>query len=959
MSKIRIHELAKELGIDNKELIHTLTGYGLEIQSHMNSVDEQYVGKVRQKYGKTAPATPSAPSAPPAPAKTSQQGETRSQSTGQGGQSAQGGQRPAGSGSQSQGGQRPAGSGYQGQRPAGSGSQSQGGQRPAGSGYQGQRPAGSGSQSQGGQRPAGSGYQGQRPAGQGGYQGQGGQRPAGSGYQGQRPAGQGGYQGQGGQRPAGTGYQGQRPTGQGGYQGQGGQRPAGTGYQGQGGQRPAGTGYQGQRPAGQGGQRPAGTGYQGQRPAGQGGQRPAGTGYQGRPAGGGYQGKDKDGGTDRRPQAGAAKEKTGSAKPGSSLGQGRFLNSGVQPGKANGAAKKKEFDKGDKEAAKNRTTRTGRGPQKRSKQPKPPVVFEERTVQIPETITVKEFAEVLKCAISDVVKKLMQKGIMATATQTIDFDTAVEIGLEFKAFVELEQEVEILDAYFNEEPEDPANLKPRPPVVVVMGHVDHGKTSLLDAIRKTNIQAGEQGGITQHIGASVVKINGKSITFLDTPGHEAFTAMRLRGAMATDIAILVVAADDGVMPQTIEAINHAKAAGVQIIIAINKIDKEGANPERVKQELIEHGLVAEDWGGDTICVPVSAMTREGIDNLLEMVLLVAEVEAYTANPKKPARGTIVEAKLDKGKGPVATVLIQKGTLRVGDPIIAGTSCGRVRAMIDDKGRPLKEAGPSTPVEIQGIDEVPVAGDAFFVARSDKEARTIADKIKAQGRVKLIQNTPQKVTLDDLFSQIKEGEMKELKLIVKADVQGSVEAVRSSLVKLSNDEVAVNIIHGGVGAINESDVMLASASNAIIIGFNVRPEAMATQKADNENVDIRLYKVIYNAIEDMEAAMKGMLEPIFAEKVTGHVEIRQIIKVSGVGTIGGAYVLDGKIVRNSKVRLLRDQKVIYEGQLGSLKRFKDDVKEVNAGYECGVMLDKYNDIKEGDIVEAYIMEEVPR
>ena len=491
-----------------------------------------------------------------------------------------------------------------------------------------------------------------------------------------------------------------------------------------------------------------------------------------------------------------------------------------------------------------------------------------------------------------------------------------------------------------------------------MGHVDHGKTSLLDAIRNTRVTEGEAGGITQHIGASVVEINGRKITFLDTPGHEAFTAMRMRGAQVTDIAILVVAADDGVMPQTIEAINHAKAAGIQIIVAINKMDKPGANPDRIKQELTEHELVAEDWGGTTICVPVSAKKREGIDTLLEMVLLVADMGELKANPNCPAVGTIIESQLDKGRGAVATVLVQKGTLRVGDTIVAGSTYGRVKAMVDDKGRRVKEAGPSKPVEIIGLSEVPAAGEMMYVTPNEKEARQLAEKVSAKDRAKMIEGN-KKVSLNDLFGQIQSGNVKELNIIVKADVQGSVEAVKQSLEKLSNDEVAVRVIHGAVGAVTESDVMLASASNSIIIGFNVRPDATAKSVAEEEKVDIRLYRVIYNAIEDIEAAMKGMLDPEFQEKVIGHAQVRQVFKASGVGTIAGSYVTDGKISRNAQVRLVRDGIVVHEGELGSLRRFKDDVKEVAAGYECGIMFAKFSDIKEGDVIEAFVMEEIQR
>ncbi len=580
-------------------------------------------------------------------------------------------------------------------------------------------------------------------------------------------------------------------------------------------------------------------------------------------------------------------------------------------------------------------------------------------IQIPDSVTVKELAEKLDESFSEVIKVLMSQGIMATINQEIDFDVATLVAEHFGVLVEKEEIQDLLEEVFAEEPDKPENLQSRPPVVVVMGHVDHGKTSLLDAIRESNVIAKEAGGITQHIGAYVVDVNDKKITFLDTPGHEAFTAMRMRGAQVTDVAILVVAADDGVMPQTVEAINHAKAAGVQIIVAINKMDKPSANPDRVKQELVEYGLVAEDWGGDTICVPISALKNEGIDQLLEMVLLVSEMEELKANPNKKARGTIVEAELDKGRGPVATVLVQDGTLKVGDPIIAGVAYGRIRAMTDDKGRRVKTAGPSTPVEILGLSEVPSAGEMFYIADSDREARQLAEKVIAAGREKLIQETPQKVSLDDLFYQIQEGNIKELNIVVKADVQGSAEAVKQSLEKLSNEEVRIRTIHGGVGAITESDVMLASASNAIIIGFNVRPEVSASSVAEREKVDIRLYRVIYSAIEDIEAAMKGLLDPEYKEKVIGHAEVRQIFKVSNLGTIAGSYVQDGKITRNANVRIVRDGIVVHEGELSSLKRFKDDVKEVNTGYECGITIDKFNDVKENDIIEAYIMEEIPR
>ena len=582
-----------------------------------------------------------------------------------------------------------------------------------------------------------------------------------------------------------------------------------------------------------------------------------------------------------------------------------------------------------------------------------------KQIVIPEVLTIKELADKMKIVPSVIVKKLFLQGKVVTVNQEIDYDTAEEIAMEFDVLCEKEEVVDVIEELLKEDEEDESLMVKRPPVVCVMGHVDHGKTSLLDAIRDSNVTGREAGGMTQHIGASVVEINGEKITFLDTPGHEAFTAMRMRGANSTDIAILVVAADDGVMPQTIEAINHAKAAGIEIIVAINKIDKPSANIERVKQELTEYELIPEDWGGSTIFVPVSAHTKEGIQELLEMILLTAEVMELKANPNRAARGLVIEAELDKGKGAVATVLVQKGTLHVGDAIAAGSAHGRVRAMMDDKGRRVKEAGPSQPVEILGLNDVPNAGEVFVGCASDKEARAFAETFISQNKVKLLEETKSKMSLDDLFNQIQEGNLKELDIVVKADVQGSVEAIKQSLLKLSNDEVVVKIIHGGVGAINESDVILASASNAIIIGFNVRPDATAKEIAEREGVDLRLYRVIYNAIEDVEAAMKGMLDPVFEEKVLGHAEVRQTFKASGVGTIAGAYVLDGIFERNCSVRLVRDGIVVFDGPLASLKRFKDDVKEVRAGYECGFVFENYNDIKEGDQVEAYKMVETER
>ena len=582
-----------------------------------------------------------------------------------------------------------------------------------------------------------------------------------------------------------------------------------------------------------------------------------------------------------------------------------------------------------------------------------------KEITLPEKMTIRELAEKMKMQPAVIVKKLFMEGTMVTVNHEIDFEKAQEIALDYDIIAEQEEKVDVIEELLKEEEEDPKDLVPRPPVVCVMGHVDHGKTSLLDAIRKTNVTDREAGGITQHIGAYVVSIKGQKITFLDTPGHEAFTAMRMRGANSTDIAVLVVAADDGVMPQTVEAINHAKAAGVEIIVAINKVDKPSANIERVKQELSEYELIPEDWGGSTIFVPVSAKTHQGIEELLEMILLTSEVCELKANPKRKARGLVIEAQLDKGKGPVATILVQKGTLHVGDFIAAGASSGKVRAMMDDKGRRVKEAGPSTPVEILGLSDVPNAGEVLVATENDKEAKNFAATFISENKNRLLEETKAKMSLDDLFSQIQEGNLKELNLIVKADVQGSVEAVKQSLVKLSNDEVVVKVIHGGVGAINESDVTLASASNAIIIGFNVRPDATAKATAEQEGVDLRLYRVIYQAIEDVEAAMKGMLDPVFEEKVIGHAEVRQIFKASGVGNIAGSYVLDGVFQRGCTVRISREGKQIFEGPLASLKRFKDDVKEVKAGYECGLVFEGFNDIQELDQVEAYIMVEVPR
>ena len=748
-------------------------------------------------------------------------------------------------------------------------------------------------------------------------------------------------------RDGGNGQNGQRRDGN----GQGGQRREG-GYGQRDGQRRDGNGQGGQRREGGYGQRDGqrrdgnGQGGYGQRD----GQRRDGNGQ------GGY-GQRRDGARGQRTER-ENLDSMGTGMTKSEARGGKGLN------KKEREIREKERQNQEKNTRFTENTRNiSKMKQQNSKKPEPQPKAEEddgiKTITIPETLTLAELAEAMKQQPAALVKSLFMKGTMMTINAELTFEQAEEIALEFNYICEKEVKVDVIEELLREE-DDPEETKvSRPPVVCVMGHVDHGKTSLLDAIRSTNVISREAGGITQHIGAYMVKCNGQDITFLDTPGHEAFTAMRMRGAQATDLAVLVVAADDGVMPQTIEAINHAKAAGVDIIVAVNKIDKPTANIERVKQELSEYELIAEDWGGQTIFVPVSAKTHEGIDTLLEMILLDAELKDLKANPNRKARGLVIEAQLDKGRGPVATILVQKGTLHVGDNVAAGSCYGKVRAMIDDKGRRVKEATPSMPVEILGLNDVPNAGEIFVNTENEKEARSFAETFIKENREKLLADTKTQLTLDSLNSQIKEGSLKELNLIVKADVQGSVEAVKQSLLKLSNEEVVVKIIHSGVGAINESDVSLASASNAIIIGFNIRPDAMAKSVAEREKVEIRLYRVIYQAIADVEAAMKGMLDPIYEEKVIGHAQVRQIFKASGVGNIAGSYVTDGMFQRGCKIRISREGEQIYEGSLASLKRFKDDVKEVKEGYECGLVFEKFNDIQIDDIVEAYIMEEVPR
>jgi translation initiation factor IF-2 len=968
MTKMRVHELAKELGMENKEIMDMLAKKNVEIKSHMSSLEDDVVADIRKKgksnsAGQEAKVAESGNSGDDAAPKKKnivqvfrpqnsksgsrmQTGQQRPQGNRDVQRSSSSSPRPQGSGQPAQGHngttQRPAGT--QSQRPAGTQSQ-----RPAGTQYQ--RPAGTQSQ-----RPAGT--QSQRPAGAQS------QRPAGTQYQrpqgyrdGQRPQGN-----RDGQRPQGN-RDGQRPQGN-----RDGQRPAYQGYQ----RTPVssqenrqGGNYQGQRSSYSQNQRP-GEGNQNPRYNNNRGPRPAGgPGGQDRSFG---RNQDRNFGGPGNRNAGNG-QRPGGQRDGKREDRDTISTPLVDQQKAQRSKakdkekeyKKKEYKKDGPFDNKNKKGKRQKPVAEVAKpQPKPVEKKEEiKQIILPEILTIKELADKMKIVPSVIVKKLFLQGKVVTVNQEVDYSTAEEIAMEFDVLCEKEVVIDVIEELLKEEEEDQNIMVKRPPVVCVMGHVDHGKTSLLDAIRHTDVIGREAGGITQHIGAYVVESNGEKITFLDTPGHEAFTAMRMRGANSTDIAILVVAADDGVMPQTVEAINHAKAAGIEIIVAINKIDKPSANIDRVKQELAEYELIPEDWGGSTIFVPVSAHTKDGIKELLEMILLTAEVMELKANADRSARGLVIEAELDKGKGSVATVLVQKGTLRVGDAIAAGSAHGKVRAMMDDKGHRVKEAGPSQPVEILGLNGVPNAGEVFVGCETEKEARSFSETFISQNKVKLLEDTKARMSLDDLFNQIKEGNLKELNIVVKADVQGSVEALKQSLLKLSNNEVVIKIIHGGVGAINESDVILASASNAIIIGFNVRPDATAKEIADRERVDLRLYRVIYSAIEDVEAAMKGMLDPIFEEKVLGHAEVRQTFKASGVGTIAGSYVLDGIFERGCSVRLTRDGIVIFDGPLASLKRFKDDVKEVRTGYECGFVFDNFNDIKEGDLVEAYKMVEIER
>ena len=941
MTKMRVHELAKELGMDNKELVDILQKKNVEIKNHMSTIEDNVADEIRrevsQKGEKKAPVAEN-------------KGEDHTAGQTEGKEAAAPKKknlafviRPQNSRNSSR---------IQGSRPA---------QRQARPGQQGGRPG------QGGARPA----HGARPAGDRPV------RPERAAHS-TRPAAENRTAAESRpstERPAQTARPAAdaRPSGDRTVQTA---RPVRTDRPGQQ-ERPAAE----VRPSTERGARPEQGGHgnrQGDgrdnrnmsdRPAR--GERQVGD----RPARGdrgqGRSFKNNGNGRQGRPERNGRDQRSGGQGPRTDRRDSRRdeMNTPVmeQQKSQRNKAKDKERDNKKKEYRDEAFEGKGRKGRKQKqvaevKKPQPKEEKKEEKIKqivIPEVLTIKELADKMKVVPSVIVKKLFLQGKVVTVNQEIDYETAEEIALDFDVLCEKEEVVDVIEELLKEDEEDESQMVKRPPVVCVMGHVDHGKTSLLDAIRHTNVTDREAGGITQHIGAYMVEVNGEKITFLDTPGHEAFTAMRMRGASSTDIAILVVAADDGVMPQTVEAINHAKAAGVEIIVAINKIDKPGANIERVKQELTEYELIPEDWGGSTVFVPVSAHTKEGIPELLEMILLTAEVMELKANPNRAARGLVIEAELDKGKGSVATVLVQKGTLHVGDAIAAGSAHGRVRAMMDDKGRRVKEAGPSQPVEILGLNEVPNAGEVFVGCESEKEARNFAETFIAQNKVKLLEETKSRMSLDDLFNQIQEGNLKELDIVVKADVQGSVEALKQSLLKLSNDEVVIKVIHGGVGAINESDVTLASASNAIIIGFNVRPDATAKAIAEQEGVDLRLYRVIYQAIEDVEAAMKGMLDPVFEEKVIGHAEVRQTFKASGVGTIAGCYILDGMFQRGCSARITREGAQIFDGPLASLKRFKDDVKEVKAGYECGLVFEGFNDIQELDQVEAYTMVEVPR
>ena len=933
--KLRVYEYAKQLNMSSKEIITILKRVNMPVNNHMSVMEDSMVAAV-QKFFHDVKANAAAKMAQGgAKQGAPKQGGGERRPAPEGAQGASGGQpqRREEPGARSAVASRPAPSPSAAAEP-GVASRPQGGsQGQNGGGGNGNRPQG-----QGGGRPQGERRQGGQ-SGQGGQGGQGGgnQRP-----QGDRP------QGQGGNRP-----QGERDRGQGGGFNRGGDRG-----QGQGGGRPQGDrgqggGFGGGRAQGQGGFNRGGD-----RPHGQGGSRPQGQGGFG---GGRGQGQGGFGGRLTVPVPAPAAAAAGGRGSGRAGGRAEGRRDGDSRGPG-GKRKDNDFGKRFEEGRQGSLKTKGKGGKnakgKGNQPPREKIDNTPKKIIVRGEMTVGELAKLLHKDASEVIKKLLLMGVMATINQDLDLDTVLLVASEFG--VETEVKIVVEDTNFEtiEENDDPADLVTRPPVVTIMGHVDHGKTTLLDAIRETQVASGEAGGITQHIGAYQVEVHGQKITFLDTPGHEAFTTMRARGAQVTDITVLVVAADDGVMPQTVEAINHAKAANVPIIVAVNKIDKPGANPDKVKQELTEYGLVQEEWGGDTIFVELSAKQRINLDGLLEMILLVAEVNDYKANPDKRARGTVIEAELDKGKGPIARILVQNGTLKVGDAFVAGDCFGRIRAMTNDRGRRVKEAGPSTPVEITGLTEVPQAGDPFMVFEDERKAREIAEKRAIKTRQEAMKSH-QKVTLDDLFSKIKEGEIKDLNVILKADVQGSLEALKGSLEKIEVEGVRVKTIHSGVGAITESDISLALASSAIVIGFNVRPEPRAAAMAEMEKVDVRLHRIIYKVIEEIEQAMKGMLDPVFKEKVIGHAEIRETFKVSKVGTIAGCMVTDGKVSRSAEARVIRGGIVVHEGKIDSLKRFKDDAREVLEGYECGLTLEKFNDLQIGDIIEAFVMESVER
>lgn len=935
MAKIRVHELSKQLNISNKDIIDTLGAKGIEIKSHMSNLDDSMVGIIKAKFGaKTAPKAEAPKAEPPKPAAPKQEAPKAAPKTEQPKPETA---KPAAAPKADAQKQNPSrddnsaarqGSGNHvrfAREDRNGGKMNNNGNRVR---FNNDRQGGSDRARFSNDRNQGDRNQGDRP--RFGRDGQGDRN------QSDRP--RGGRDGQG-DRPRfnrdGDRNQGDRPRG--GRDGQG-DRPRFNrdGDRNQGGGR-----------FGNGDRNQGGRGFN----------RDGGNRFSNRinmPFG--KDDEDDSPAQKRAPFKRDRKDFDAKEMPGKDLksqNRDNYNRDKNKPRKGNRRSPE-EVEADISRLAKNVKNK----PQKKQQasQEDPDAI---RTITLPEVVTLKELADAVKTPVTALIKKLFLAGKMVNVNSELPFDEASEIALEYNCIAEEEEKVDVIEELLKEDEEDEKDMVPRPPVVCVMGHVDHGKTSLLDAIRQTKVTSGEAGGITQAIGASVVDVNGQTITFLDTPGHEAFTAMRMRGAQSTDIAILVVAADDGVMPQTIEAINHAKAAGIEIIVAINKIDKESANIERVKQELTEYELIPEDWGGSTIFCPVSAHTKEGIDNLLEMILLTADVLELKANPNRKARGIVIEAELDKGRGPVATMLVQKGTLHVGDYIAVGASHGKVRAMTNSRGERVTEALPSTPVQIQGLNTVPDAGEIFMAVDNEKEARTISETYISQGKEKLLADTKQRMSLDDLYSQIQAGNLKELKIIIKADVQGSVEAVKQSLLKLSNDEVVIKCIHAGVGAINESDIILASASNAIVIGFNIRPDARAKDMADSEGVDVRLYRVIYNAIEDIDSAMKGMLDPIYEEKIIGHAEIRQTYKASGIGVIAGSYVLDGTINRNCSVRITREGNLIFEGKLASLKRFKDDVKEVKSGFECGMVFENFQDVAEEDQIEAYEMVEVPR